>query len=50
MIQFTDKMKLKKKEEQSMDTLIILRSGNKIPSGGDTEIKFGAYSEGKTIH
>jgi hypothetical protein len=25
-------MKLKKKEDQSMDTLVFLRSGNKIPS------------------
>ena len=48
-IQFTDQMKLKKKGEQSMDTLIILRSGNKISSGGDTEIKCGADHEGKTI-
>jgi hypothetical protein len=32
-IQFTDQMKLKKKEDQSMDTLVLLRRGNKIPMG-----------------
>ena len=37
-IQFTDQMRLKKKEEQSIDTLILLRRGNKIPTGGNTEI------------
>jgi hypothetical protein len=29
-------MKLKKKEDQSMDTLVLLRRGNKIPMGGVT--------------
>jgi hypothetical protein len=48
-IQFTDLMKLKKKEDQSMDTLVLLRRGNKIPMGGDTETKYGAETEGKTI-
>jgi hypothetical protein len=33
-IQFTKHMKLKKKEEQIVDTLILLRRGNKIPMGG----------------
>ena len=47
--QFRDQMKLKKKEEQSMDTLVLLRRENKIPTGGDTETKCGAESEGKTI-
>ena len=46
---FTDQMKLKKKEEQSMDTLVLLRRGNKIPTEGDTETKCGAESEEKTI-
>ena len=32
-------MKLKKKEDQSMDTLVFLRRGNKIPMGGDTKTK-----------
>jgi hypothetical protein len=30
-------MKLKKKEDQSVDTLVLLRRGSKIPMGGDTE-------------
>jgi hypothetical protein len=28
-------MKLKKKEDQSVDTLVLLRRGNKIPMGGN---------------
>jgi hypothetical protein len=42
-------MKLKKKEGQSVDTLILLRRGNKIPMEGVTEIKYGAETEGMTI-
>ena len=42
-------MKLKKKEDQSVDTLILLRRGNKIPMGGVIEKKFGAVTEGMTI-
>jgi hypothetical protein len=38
-----------KKEDQSMDISVLLRSGNKIPIGQDTEINSGAESEGKTI-
>jgi hypothetical protein len=34
-------MKLKKKEDQSVDTLFLLRMGNKIPMEGVTETKFG---------
>jgi hypothetical protein len=30
-------MKLKKKEDQSVDTLFLLRMGNKIPMEGVTE-------------
>jgi hypothetical protein len=30
-------MKLKKKEDQSVDTLVLLRRGNKIPMGGDRQ-------------
>jgi hypothetical protein len=48
-IQFTDQMKLKKKKDPSVDTLVLLRKGNKIPMGGDTETKCGAETEGKTI-
>jgi hypothetical protein len=42
-------MKLKKKEDQSVDTLIHYRRGNKIPMEGVTETKFGAEPEGMTI-
>jgi hypothetical protein len=42
-------MQLKKKEDQSVDTLLLLRMGNKIPMEEVTEIKFGAETEGKTI-
>jgi hypothetical protein len=36
-IQFKDHMKLKRKEDHSVDTLVLLRRGIKIPMGGDTE-------------
>jgi hypothetical protein len=39
-------MKLKKKEDQSMDTSILLRRGNKILMEGVTETKCGAETEG----
>jgi hypothetical protein len=42
-------MKLKKKEDQSVDTSIILRRGNKIPMEGVTETKFRAETEGRII-
>jgi hypothetical protein len=42
-------MKLKKKEDQSVDTSLLLRVGNKIPLEGVTETKFVAEPEGKTI-
>jgi hypothetical protein len=42
-------MKLKKKEDQSVDTSALLRKGNKIPMGGVTETKCGAETEGKAI-
>ena len=42
-------MKLKKKEDQSVDTS-ILRSANKIYMEGVTEKKFGAETKGKAIH
>jgi hypothetical protein len=42
-------MKLKKKEDQSVDTSILLRRGNKIPMEGVTEIKCRADTEGMTI-
>jgi hypothetical protein len=42
-------MKLKKKEDQSVDTSFFLRMWNKIPMEGVTETKFGAEMEGRTI-
>jgi hypothetical protein len=42
-------MKLKMKDEQSVDTLFLLRMGNKIPLEGVTETKYGAETEGRTI-
>jgi hypothetical protein len=48
-IQFAKHMKLKKKEDQSVDTSFLLRMGNKIPMEVVTETKFGAKTEGKTI-
>ena len=40
-------MKLKKKEDQTMDTLVLLRKGNKIPMEGVT--KCGVETEEMTI-
>ena len=42
-------MKLKKKEDQSVDTSFLLRMGNKIPMEGVTKTKFGAKREERTI-
>jgi hypothetical protein len=42
-------MKLKKKEDHSVDPLILLRRGNKIPMEGVTETNCGAETEGMTI-
>jgi hypothetical protein len=42
-------MKLKKNEEQSVDTLTLLRFGNKTPMEGVTEAKFGAETKGWTM-
>jgi hypothetical protein len=49
-MQFAKLMKLKKKEDQSVDTLFLLRRGNKIPMEGVTETNFGAVTEGRSIH
>ena len=35
-------MKLKKKEDQSVDSLFLLSMGSKIPMEGVTETRFGA--------
>jgi hypothetical protein len=42
-------MKLKKNEDQSVDTLPLLRIGIKAPMKRVTEIKFGAEAKGWTI-
>jgi hypothetical protein len=42
-------MKLKKNEYQNMDTLPLLRIGNKTPMEEVTEKKFGAKMKGWTI-
>jgi hypothetical protein len=42
-------MKLKKKEDRSVGTLVLLRRGNKIRMEGDTETKCGAETEEKVI-
>jgi hypothetical protein len=52
MIPVAKYMRLKKKEDQSLDTLdtsFPLRMGNKIPMEGVTETKFRAEMEGWTI-
>ena len=38
-------MKLKKKEDQNVDTSVLLRKGKKMPMRGDTE--YGAETERK---
>ena len=48
-IQDSKNMKLKKNENQSVDTLPLLRIGNKTPMEGGTETKFGAETKGWTI-
>jgi hypothetical protein len=40
-------MKLRKKEDQSMNTSVLFKRKNKIPMGEDTERKSGAETEGK---
>jgi hypothetical protein len=42
-------MKLKKKEDQSVDATVLLRRGNKILTRGNTESKCGTETEGKAI-
>ena len=48
-IQYAKHMKLKKKEEQRVDTSFLLRRVKKISMEGVTEAKFGAETEGRTI-
>jgi hypothetical protein len=42
-------MKIKKKEDQRVDTSFILRMWNKIPMEGVTGTKFGTETEGRTM-
>jgi hypothetical protein len=42
-------MKLKKNEDQSVDTLPLLRIGNETPMEVVTETKFGSETKGWTI-
>jgi hypothetical protein len=48
-IQFAKHKKLKKKEDQNMDTSFLFRMGNKIPMDGVIETKFWAETAGRTI-
>ena len=42
-------MKLKKTKDETVDTLLLLRIGNKTPMEGVTETKIGAEMKGWTI-
>jgi hypothetical protein len=42
-------MKLKKNKDQNVDTLPLLRIGNKTPMEEVTETKFGSVTKGWTI-
>jgi len=48
-IQFTDHMKLKEKEDRTVDATVFPRRRNNILTGGNTESKCGAETEGKAI-
>jgi hypothetical protein len=48
-IQFTKHKKIKKKEDQWVDTSFLPRIGNKMSMEGIVETKFGAKTKGWTI-
>jgi hypothetical protein len=48
-LQFTDHMKLKKKEDQSVGVSVLLKRGNKITMERSTETKCGTETERKAI-
>ena len=48
-IQFTDHMRLKKKEDQSMEASVLLRKGKKILMGANMDTKYGPETEEKAI-
>jgi hypothetical protein len=47
-MQFAKHMKLKKNKDQNVDTLPLLKIGNKTPMEGVTETKFGAVMDGSS--
>ena len=49
MKQFAKYKKIKKREDQRVNTSFLLRIGNKIPMKGVTETKFEAKMKGWTI-
>jgi hypothetical protein len=42
-------MKLEKKKHQRIDTAVLLRRGNEIPMGGNTDTKCGTETKGNAI-
>ena len=48
-IQFSKHKKIKKQEDQWVDTSFLLRIGNKTQVEGVTETKFGAKMKGWTM-
>jgi hypothetical protein len=42
-------MKLKKKEDQSIGAIVLLRKANEILMGANIETKYRAETEGKAI-
>ena len=48
-IEFTNYMKLKKKEDNSVDDSVLLRKQNKIFIGANMETKCGTGTEGRAI-
>ena len=49
MIQFVKHMKLRKNEDQGVDTFLLLLIGSKAPMEGAIETEFGAEMKGWTI-
>jgi hypothetical protein len=49
-IQFTDHIKFKKKTNQSVDSSVLLRRGDKLLKGGYTETNCEAETKGMAIH
>ena len=47
MMQLTDHMKLKKKEDQRVDASVLLRRGNNIIKGSREERDLGGKEEGR---